>query len=157
MYLVYPFLLWWRWEKVYFIWISSSNRKYDPPCHCIGLRPWNNDMCCMSFYIPILFACFNMNCQSNQHPFHQWFINSSPPGQNGSNFADNMFQRMHENIWSSNKISLKYVPWGVISNMSALVQMMAWRQIGYKPLSEPMLTRFTDIYMQHELTTHIAS
>ena len=25
---------------------------------------------------------------------------------------------------------------------------MAWRRIGVKPLSEPMLTRFTDIYMR---------
>ena len=27
---------------------------------------------------------------------------------------------------------------------------MAWRRIGGKPLSEPMLTRFTDTCMQHE-------
>ena len=27
---------------------------------------------------------------------------------------------------------------------------MAWRQIGDKPLYEPMLTQFTDAYMQHK-------
>ena len=29
------------------------------------------------------------------------------------------------------------------------VQIMAWRRIGDKPLSVPMLTQFTDIYMRH--------
>ena len=27
---------------------------------------------------------------------------------------------------------------------------MAWRLIGDKPLSEPMLTQFTDAYMRHK-------
>ena len=31
----------------------------------------------------------------------------------------------------------------------ALAKQMAWRQIGDKPLSAPMLTRVTDAYMQH--------
>ena len=56
---------------------------------------------------------------------------------------------LNENIWISNKISLKYVPWGLIDNMSALVQTMAWHRPGDKPLSEPMLIQFTDAYMQH--------
>ena len=30
MYSAYPFRLWWLWEYVYFILLSSSNRKYDP-------------------------------------------------------------------------------------------------------------------------------
>ena len=48
-------------------------------------------------------------------------------------------------IW----ISLKLIPKSPIDNKPALVQVMAWRRIGDKPLSEPMLTRFTDTYMQH--------
>ena len=78
-------------------------------------------------------------------------FNSSPPGQNGRHFADDMFKRifLNENIWILNKISLKYVPWGLIDNMSALVQIMAWRRPGYKPLFEPMLIQFTNAYMQH--------
>ena len=44
------------------------------------------------------------------------------------------------------KISLKFVPRGPINNIPALVQIMAWRQSGDKPLSEPKLNRFTDIY-----------
>ena len=34
--------------------------------------------------------------------------------------------------------------------ISQLVQIMAWRQIGDKPLSEPMLIRPTDAYMRHK-------
>ena len=37
------------------------------------------------------------------------------------------------------KISLKFVPKGPINNIPALVQMMAWRRSGDKPLSEPMM------------------
>ena len=56
---------------------------------------------------------------------------------------------LNENIWISNEISLKYVPWGIIDNISELVQIMAWRRSGDKPLSEPMLTQFTDAYKRH--------
>ena len=37
-----------------------------------------------------------------------------------------------------------------IDNKWALVQVMAWRRIGDKPLHEPMLTQFTDTYMRHK-------
>ena len=47
------------------------------------------------------------------------------------------------------KISLKFLPKGPIDNNTALVEIMAWRQIGDEPLSEPMLTRFPDAYMRH--------
>ena len=47
------------------------------------------------------------------------------------------------------KISLKFVPRGPIDKNSALVYIIAWRWIGHKPLSEPMLTWFTDTYMHH--------
>ena len=36
------------------------------------------------------------------------------------------------------KISLKFVPKGLINNIPALVQVMAWRRPGDKPLTEPM-------------------
>ena len=46
-------------------------------------------------------------------------------------------------------IPLKFVPKGPFDNKAALVQLMAWRRIGEKPVSEPMLTRLADAYMQH--------
>ena len=48
---------------------------------------------------------------------------------------------MYGNIWISNKISLKFVPKGPFRNIPALVQIMAWRRPGDKPLSEPMMVR----------------
>ena len=80
-----------------------------------------------------------------------WWFNSSPHGQNGRHFADDMFKRifLNENIWILNKISLKYVHCGLIDNMSALVQIMTWCRTGDKPLSEPMLIQFNDAYMRH--------
>ena len=47
------------------------------------------------------------------------------------------------------RISLKFIPKSAIDSKPALVQVMAWRQIGAKPLPEPMLTRFSDAYMWH--------
>ena len=54
-----------------------------------------------------------------------------------------------ENFCILIRISLKCVPQGPFDNNPALVQIMAWRRIGDKPLSEPMLTRFIDAYMEH--------
>ena len=42
-------------------------------------------------------------------------------------------------IWISIKISLPFVPRGLINNNGALVQVMALRRTGDKPLSEPMV------------------
>ena len=61
------------------------------------------------------------------------------PRQNGRRFADDTLKRafLNENIRVSIKISMKFVPNGRIYNNPALVQIMAWRGSGEKPLSEP--------------------
>ena len=68
-------------------------------------------------------------------------INTLRPRQNGCCFADDTFKRifLNENVRISIKISLKFVPKGPINNNPALVQIMAWRRSGDKPLSEPMI------------------
>ena len=60
---------------------------------------------------------------------------------NGHHFADDKVKRifLNENIRTSINMSLKFVPKGKINNKSALVEVMAWRRTGDKPLSEPML------------------
>ena len=79
------------------------------------------------------------------------FVNTLRPRQNGHHFSDDIFKCnfMNGNVWIPIKISLKFVPEGPINNISALVQIMAWRRIGDKPLSEPMMTQFNDAYMRH--------
>ena len=47
------------------------------------------------------------------------------------------------------QISLKYVPRSPIDNKPALVQVMAWRRTGAKPLLGLMMTQFIDVYMRH--------
>ena len=63
------------------------------------------------------------------------------PRQNGRHFADDMFKYifLNENVWIQIKISLKFVPKVPINNIPALVQIMAWRRSGDKPLSQPMM------------------
>ena len=62
-------------------------------------------------------------------------------GKMTTTLADDIFKciSLKENFWILNKISLKYIPKGVIDNMAALVQIMAWCRPGDKPLSEPMM------------------
>ena len=62
-------------------------------------------------------------------------IYSSPSGQNGRQFADNIFKCIFTNkkFSDSIQISLKRVPKCPIGKKSALVQVMAWRRTGDKP------------------------
>ena len=46
---------------------------------------------------------------------------------------------LNENVWISLKIPLKFVPRGPFNNIPALVQIMACRRPGDKPISESML------------------
>ena len=68
-------------------------------------------------------------------------LNTLRPRQNRRHFPDDIFKRnfFYEKLWISIKISLKFVPNGLINNIPALVQIMAWRRTGDKPLSEPMM------------------
>ena len=61
--------------------------------------------------------------------------------QNSRHFRDDIFKCifLFENVWIWIKISLKFVPKVRINNIQAFVQIMAWRRIGDKPLSEPMM------------------
>ena len=82
---------------------------------------------------------------------HLWVLNAwgatlrptLRPRQHGRHFADDTFKRifLNENVLISTKISLKFVPKGPINNIPALVQIMAWRRPGDKPLSEAMMVR----------------
>ena len=68
-----------------------------------------------------------------------------------ANLADGIFKciSLNENDKIRIQISLKLVPGIPIDNKPALVQVMACRQTGHKPLPEPMANQFTDAYMQH--------
>ena len=68
-------------------------------------------------------------------------LNTLRPRQNGSHFPDDIFKCifLNKNELISIKIPLKFAPKGLINNIPSLVQIMAWRRPGDKPLSEPMM------------------
>ena len=61
------------------------------------------------------------------------FLNSSPPGQNGRHFADDIFKYIFtkERFCILIRISLKFATKGQIDNTAAFVQVMAWRRTVY--------------------------
>ena len=63
------------------------------------------------------------------------------PRQGGRHFDRRHFKCifLNENAWISINISPKFVPKFPIVDIQALVQMMAWRQPGDKPLSEALI------------------
>ena len=78
---------------------------------------------------------------ASDSPSTRYLLNTLRPRQNGRRFADDTFKCnfLNENVRISIEISLKFVPKGPINNIPALVQIMAWRRSGDKPLSEPMM------------------
>ena len=80
-----------------------------------------------------------VNCSSSANTWQT--INTLRPRQNGRHLADDILKCVffNENAWIWLKISLKFVPMVRINNIPALVQLMAWRRSGDKPLSEPMM------------------
>ena len=68
-------------------------------------------------------------------------FNTLRPRQNGHHFPDDNLKCtfLNENICISIEISLKFVPTGPINNIPSLVQIMAWRRPGDKPLSESVM------------------
>ena len=68
-------------------------------------------------------------------------FNTLGPSQIGRHIADDIFRciYLNENLWISIKISLKFVLKGQINNIPVLVQIMAWRRPGDKPLCEAMM------------------
>ena len=68
-------------------------------------------------------------------------------------FLDKMaaiFQTVFSDVfsWMKGLVSLWKIHWGLFDSITAFVYIMTWGRIGDKPLSEPMLTRFTDAYMR---------
>ena len=113
--------------------ISAFNHKHfetkRPHCHTACIRLSSCQVICICWWAAVL--------------RRQWLtpLNSSPHGQNGHLFADDIFRYIfvNEKFCILIKISLKFLPEGPIDNNSALVQIMAWRRPGDKPLSEPMM------------------
>ena len=102
------------------------------------------DVICIANSLDQPFCSFKMSrdaialhLQYMTKPLRQW---------GRDKMAETKFSRRHfqthffnEDALISIKISLKFVPMGPINTIPALVQIMAWRRPGDKPLSEPMM------------------
>ena len=73
--------------------------------------------------------------------FRSRCVNTLRLRQSCRHFTDNIFKSilLNENVQISLDIWLKFVPQVPVNNIPALVQIMAWRCPGDKPLSEPMM------------------
>ena len=71
--------------------------------------------------------------------------------------ADDIFKCifLNENDRIPIQISLKFVPRSLFHNKPALIQVMAWRRIGGKPLPEPMMTRICSTSGGDELRSDV--
>ena len=104
-----------------------------------GLPLWNYNVRYPLIWCPNKDTCLSpLVISENQH----WAcVNTLRLRYNDRYFPDGIFKRifLNGNVLISIKISLKFVPMGPINNIPALVQIMAWRRPGDKPLSEPMM------------------
>ena len=92
--------------------------------------------------LPTLIGIFQFQHQES-------YFNTLRLRQNGRHFPDNIFKVIfiYQSFCILIKISLKFIPQSPINNIPALVQIMAWRRQGDKPLSESMMV---------SLLTHIS-
>ena len=77
------------------------------------------------------------------HGAHAEILNSSPLDIMAAILADDIFKfiSLNENDRITIQTSHKFIHRRPIDRKSALVQVMAWRPLGDKPLSEPMMVR----------------
>ena len=92
---------------------------------------------------PSLSCASTQNDPSNGLAPVRPLLNTLRPRQNGCHFADDIFKCifLNEIVRIPIEISLKFVPQGPINNIPALVQIMAWRRPGDKPLSGQMMVK----------------
>ena len=88
-----------------------------------------------------IYGSFSLQYQTWSGKLSYLVINTLRQKQNGQRFAEDIFKGifLNENLQISINISLKCVPEGQINNIPPLVEVMAWRRPGNKPLSEPTM------------------
>ena len=113
----------------------------------------NKIQCDLNQNMSFLWRNCNWECLQKSFPFCSGINVLTHWGRDkmAAIFPDDIFKCifLNENTWIPIKISLKFVLKGPINNIPALVQIIAWRLPGDKPLSEPMLVWFTDTWMRH--------
>ena len=101
----------------------------------------------LSWYPIIIVKSLQLTWRSGTSKL-SWYL---PLDKMAAILADDKFKCifMNENYRIPLWISLKFVPKSPIDNTPTLVQVMAWRRKGDKPLPDAMINQFTDAYLQH--------
>ena len=88
-----------------------------------------------------------------------YYVTTSPPGQNGHHFADDIFicVFVNEKFCILIKIQLEFVTKDPIKDNPAMVEIMAWCRIGDKPVSDPIHWRIYTALGGDELKDPITS
>ena len=134
-----------KWSLVSTMWICNYSK---------NLTHVGYDWCFIALWLNTTYVWASLHL--SQFPPFRYFPNFSTmpkthvdywisglylAGVAAAHFPDDIFECIFliEDVKISIKISLKFVPKGPISNIPALVQKMAWRRPGQKPLSETMM------------------
>ena len=109
------------------------------PCAC-KCCVWCIPVKTCSIYWPCKYLVMHVMDMMEQH-WARIILIHLPLDKMAAILADNIFKCifLNENVWILLKISLWFVPKIPIDNIPALVQIMAWRHSGNKPLLEPMM------------------
>ena len=158
-----------HWPFSEISWYCDTGAFHMLTLTCISCNPFHMDFCWGSIKLDLQHLSF----MSNEKPWDRaagwtcfwnsycdilaiWFrflsvLTHLPLDTLSAILADDIFSCifMNEKFCISIQIWLKFVPSGPINNITALVQIMAWRRSGDKPLSKTVPTQFTDTYMPH--------
>ena len=146
----------WQWTSLLKRWWSTPFFIYSTQCHTVVRLPRTLVSAQRSSIlikaIDAIHTCVSKACyywsrwwrlsrSVPRHFLNQCLIITLRLRQNGRYLPDDIFKRinLNETGWISLKIWLKFVPKVRINNIPALVQIMGWRLLGDKPLSEPMM------------------
>ena len=137
-------------------WHKSMSMSMSIKANWLHVKPlttiWQSFMLDHRLY-PILISLFSGSGDIPNYPkgsgiyvycIHLWAILNQ-----SWNNANQYLSCNYWNLRISICISPKFVPKGPVHNKSTLVQVMAWRRTGDKPIPEPMLIQFTVAHMRH--------
>ena len=139
-------------NHTFYIFFIKKNHHYNRIVKYFGTKPLLEPMLTCHQRCAVTFTSeqFHKNCSGTSSLTHWGRDKMDTITQ--TTFSSAFFWKK---IWIPTEISLKFVPKGPINNIPSLVQIMAWRHPGNKPLSEPMMVSYWRIYVSlglNELT-----
>ena len=133
------------WYWLY--WICRSILTWGSVLSTCVKSMWRNDMKCKYMFMLPQKNLTSKGLKSSRYLVCFWQL------QVTTNW---LFSRKHIRMYFpewrlliANNISFKFVPYGLIENITVLVQILAWCLIGNNALFEPMMAKFTATHMHH--------